>query len=620
MTHDMKQNQVPASNSTTDSGEMPSITSDEVWFSMNAQRMRSDSERLARIEEQLDAFKKIAITIGSDASIEAVLRQICDKTKQLMRAERTTIFLVEHDERLGDCLNSVIAEKCGVIRLRFGQGIAGNVAKTRQISNIKDVYQGNSHFDSSFDKKTGFVTRSCLTAPILNIQHELLGVVQVINKINGYFTPDDEEIIASICSQIGVSLTQHQFYLSLLHKNVELSEAQENLKRKNEELDKLYELEREAAVAIDLNTLIERMTAKCLAAFRVPYAAIIVISGKQNELYASQMHQPFSIKTLTRLPTFLSTIIRQGVTRQGECVKLSIREIQTLPEQTEKAFGIVLNSILVVPFIQDETPFGTLILGTQNPALGAFSTSDAKLAMLFASHIAPSIGTHLDREENEKKQRLFTIGQMLSSLLHDMKTPLANISGYVELMTVQNDQEKRASYAEVVDRQVETLKNMSSEILQFARGESTIMLIKMPLGKVIESAVELLKTEGERRNVTIQCDERFKGSIPYDFVKLQRVIVNLAKNAMEAIDHDGKIVISSYADEMHAYISIEDNGPGIPSHIEKTLFDAFVTSGKKGGTGLGLSIVKKIIDEHRASITWHAVEPHGTAFVMAFPL
>ena len=103
-------------------------------------------------------------------------------------------------------------------------------------------------------------------------------------------------------------------------------------------------------------------------------------------------------------------------------------------------------------------------------------------------------------------------------------------------------------------------------------------------------------------------------------MKLQRVIVHIAKNAMEAIDHDGKIVISSYADEMHAYISIEDNGPGIPSHIEKTLFDAFVTSGKKGGTGLGLSIVKKIIDEHRASITWHAVEPHGTAFVMAFPL
>ncbi|MBO4350948.1 MAG: GAF domain-containing sensor histidine kinase [Proteobacteria bacterium] len=620
MTHEIKQNQVPASNHMTDSGEMPSITSDEAWFTMNAQRMRSDSERLARIEEQLDAFKKIAITIGSDASIEAVLRQICDKTKQLMRAERTTIFLVEHDERLGDCLNSVIAEKCGVIRLRFGQGIAGNVAKTRQISNIKDVYQGNSHFDPSFDKKTGFVTRSCLTAPILNIQHELLGVVQVINKLNGYFTPDDEEIIASICSQIGVSLTQHQFYLSLLHKNVELSEAQDNLKRKNEELDKLYELEREAAVAIDLNTLIERITAKCLAAFRVPYAAIIVISGKQHDLYASQTNQPFSTKLLTRLPTFLSTIIRQGVTRQGECVKLSIREIQTLPEQTENAFGIVLNSILVVPFIQEEMPFGALVLGTQDLTPGAFSTSDAKLAMLFASHIVPSIGTHLDREENEKKQRLFAIGQMLSSLLHDMKTPLANISGYVELMTSQNDPGKRANYAEVVERQVETLKNMSSEILQFARGESTIMLIKMPLSKVIASAVELLKSEADRRNITIECDERFKGIIPYDFVKLQRVIVNLAKNAMEAIDHDGTIVISSYADDMHAYISIEDNGPGIPPNIEKTLFDAFVTSGKKGGTGLGLSIVKKIIDEHRASITWHTVEPHGTSFVMAFPL
>lgn len=620
MTSETNTAQMPSPKVTADSGAMPAVTSEEAWFALNAQRMRSDSERLARIEEQLDAFKKIALTIGSDASIEAVLRQICDKTRQLMRAERTTIFLVEHDEKLGDCLNSVIAEKCGVIRLRFGQGIAGNVARTRQISNIKNVYEGNSHFDPSFDKKTGFVTRSCLTAPILNIQHELLGVVQVINKINGYFTPDDEEIIASICSQIGVSLTQHQFYLSLLHKNVELSEAQENLKRKNEELDTLYELEREAAVAIDLKTLIERMTVKCLEAFRVPYAGILILSGGQNELYSARPDGSRTAAVLSRLPAFLSTVIRQGSSQQGECVKLSIREIQTLPEQTEKVFGMAFNCVLIVPLIHEEKPFGALILGTQNLTPGAFSPSDAKLSMLFASHIAPSIGIHLDREENEKKQRLFAIGQMLSSLLHDMKTPLANISGYVELMTMQNDAGKRASYAEVVDRQVETLKNMSAEILQFARGESTVMLIKMPLGKVIESAVDLLKTEAQRRNITIRCDDRFKGIISYDFVKIQRVIVNLAKNAMEAIDHDGTVVIASYADATHAYLSIEDDGPGIPANIEKTLFEAFVTSGKKGGTGLGLSIVKKIIEEHRATITWHAVEPHGTAFVMAFPI
>ena len=77
------------------------------------------------------------------------------------------------------------------------------------------------------------------------------------------------------------------------------------------------------------------------------------------------------------------------------------------------------------------------------------------------------------------------------------------------------------------------------------------------------------------------------------------VIVNLAKNAMEAVQSDGHVRISTYRDEQHVYLSIQDDGPGIPPEISQTLFDAFVTSGKKGGTGLGLSIVKKIIDEHQ---------------------
>ncbi len=97
-------------------------------------------------------------------------------------------------------------------------------------------------------------------------------------------------------------------------------------------------------------------------------------------------------------------------------------------------------------------------------------------------------------------------------------------------------------------------------------------------------------------------------------------IVNLVKNALEAIDQHGHVLISTYADDAHVYIAVQDDGPGIPPAIARTLFDAFVTSGKRGGTGLGLSIVRKIVEEHGAEITWHPVEPHGTAFVIAFPV
>ena len=87
-------------------------------------------EQTARLKEQLEAFQQISLAVGSEASNETILEMICDKTTQLMRAERTTIFLVEEDN--GHMrLNSTIAQGSGVIRLEFGQGIAGYVAKNQ---------------------------------------------------------------------------------------------------------------------------------------------------------------------------------------------------------------------------------------------------------------------------------------------------------------------------------------------------------------------------------------------------------------------------------------------------------------------------------------------------------
>lgn len=577
------------------------------------------AERLARTIEQLEAFRIIATTVGSDADIESVLQLISDKTTQLMRAERTTLYLIETDRSGSPCLNSIISEGTGPIRLAIGQGIAGTVAQRRERLNIKDVYK-SPLFDRTVDQRTGFVTRSCLCAPIFNIQRELIAVVQVINKTHGHFTPDDEELLTSIGAQIGVSLTQHRFTMSLLHKNVELTEAQEKLRRRNDELDMLYSLEREVAAAPDLPSLMTQALTRCVRAFQISLAAAVVIDGAQNRLFVSKKSSDSDEictedKLMVRRPNFLSAVIRQG-----DCLKLTTREIETLPEQTARGFGTALRALLIAPFVHENTSFGALIFGSTSPNPDIFSPSDAKYAALFASHIAPLVATHIDREAQEKLRRLTAIGQMMSSLLHDMKTPLANISGYVELLVTQQDPERRAQFAQIIDRQVDTLRNMSAEILQFASGQSAILQRPTSLHDILAEACALLHAEAERRHIELSCDERFRGTLICDADKIQRVLVNLVKNALEAIDQHGHVLISTYADDAHVYIAVQDDGPGIPPAIARTLFDAFVTSGKRGGTGLGLSIVRKIVEEHGAEITWHPVEPHGTAFVIAFPV
>ncbi len=571
-----------------------------------------DAEKFSRLKDQLEAFLLIAEKVGSNANIEGVLKIICDKTTQLMRCERTTIFIVENDINGEQWLSSIIAEKSGVIRLRFGQGIAGNVAHTRKSLNIRDVYQ-SSLFDPSFDQKTGFRTRSCLAMPILNVQNDLLGVVQVINKLNGDFSADeDEEILASICSQIGVSLTQHRFIMSLRHKNEELDDARQKLQQKYAELDILYALEREAAAALDLSSLADRMLAKCMSAFRVDCAALL-ITDKNNLLFCLKADDACRQTKPIKLPLLIGQAIQTG-----ECTRVTLRENTTLPEFTAQFFEIPLNALLIAPLCHQENKRGALILGSQNITPGFFSPSDAKLAAIFAANIAHAVSTHLDREENEKNARLNAIGQMFSGLMHDMKTPLANIEGYLDLMVSQDKAESREQFAEVITRQIQTIRSMGTEVLQFSRGETTLLLRKLPLHNVIKNALEILTPMAEKRGIRISCKEKFNGKIYYDEIKMQRVLLNLVKNAIEAIGRDGNIEISTRADETHVFLNIQDDGPGIPPEIARTLFDAFVTSGKENGTGLGLSIVRKIIDEHRATIAWKPVEPHGTSFIITF--
>src|SRR5690606_4952828 len=91
------------------------------------------------------------------------------------------------------------------LRLKIGEGIAGWVAKTGKSVNIKDAYR-DQRFNQNVDNETGFQTRSCLCQPIRNHERKIIGVVQVLNKHEGYFTVEDENLLSAISSQVAVSI------------------------------------------------------------------------------------------------------------------------------------------------------------------------------------------------------------------------------------------------------------------------------------------------------------------------------------------------------------------------------------------------------------------------------
>ena len=125
-----------------------------------------------------------------------------------MNSDRATIF---KSDPTTDELVLFAAEGATGIRVPIGKGIAGTVALSGEITTINDCYK-DERFDQSHDRKSGYKTNSLLTAPILTIKGETIGVIQVVNKKIGHFDEQDEEFIACFSLLAGISISNAELY------------------------------------------------------------------------------------------------------------------------------------------------------------------------------------------------------------------------------------------------------------------------------------------------------------------------------------------------------------------------------------------------------------------------
>jgi signal transduction histidine kinase len=249
-----------------------------------------------------------------------------------------------------------------------------------------------------------------------------------------------------------------------------------------------------------------------------------------------------------------------------------------------------------------------------------FSEEDRALLLLIAANASTAIRLQSARESREREERLTTIGRLLSGVIHDMKTPLTVISGYVQMMAQADKRDLREEYAELALRQFEHIGSMQRDILEFARGERSTLVRKVYLAKFFGDLKEQLQLQLARMGVELVIDLSDKGTARFDEGKILRVIHNLARNAAEAMsEKGGKFTIKVTRDkENNLVLTFSDTGPGIPKEIEHRLFQSFVTSGKKGGTGLGLAITKRIAEEHGGSISVRSTSK-GATFTLRLP-
>jgi signal transduction histidine kinase len=587
---------------------------------------RSADARLAEVEAALaremrvsKALREVGVALGTTLDLDQLLELILDRITKALEAHRATLYLLDE---ANDELVSRIAQGQDVrsIRLKIGHGIAGHVARTGKPLHIRDAYK-DPRFSPEWDMISGYRTHSILAAPMKNHLGRTIGVAQVLNKKRGEFTDEDADILAALATQAAVSIDNSRLFMSVTQKNIQLLDTKEQLERRVRDLKLLFDLERAMARATALEELLMAVLGEAMRATEARTGAVAV---REPESGAGTLYVIDQRGTKLKSIPYPDDVGLIGWAIRNDEIVVS-RDAESdprrSPELDARVGGAPGKTAIIVPLEgEPKAALGALAIYSKRGGR-PFSDEDRQLLVLITANASTAIRLQLSREAREHEERLTTIGRLLSSVIHDLKTPLTVMSGYVQLMQSSDDASQREKYGELILKQFDHIGAMQREVLEFARGEKSVLIRKVYLQKFFDDVREQLEADLGRRNIELVVDVQERGTARFDEAKILRVVNNLARNAAEAMGRGGgKLVVKVTRDKSDRtlIISVSDTGPGIPKQIEHRLFQSFVTSGKAGGTGLGLAIVKKIAEEHGGSVTVQS-SSRGATFKVRLP-
>ncbi len=222
------------------------------------------------------------------------------------------------------------------------------------------------------------------------------------------------------------------------------------------------------------------------------------------------------------------------------------------------------------------------------------------------------------REELKTQERISTIGRLSTSIVHDLRNPLAAIYAGAEMLFDTNlpaPQVKRL--ANNIYRASRGIQEMLQQLLNVSRGKSGVAEM-CSVGDVIAAAWSAVETEAEAQKVKLIAQIPESLECPMERTRMERVFCNLFENAVEVMPAGGTVRIEAKADDTGVLIAVKDTGPGIRPEVRPRLFQPFATYGKKNGLGLGLALARQTLLDHGGDL-WVDGRGPGAEFYMRLP-
>jgi PAS domain S-box-containing protein len=441
-------------------------------------------------------------------------------------------------------------------RQKLGEGIIGSVAASGQSILSNDVTRESRYF------RALEATRSELCVPI-KLGKQVLGVLNVESKEFNAFDRHDQDILETLASQLSSVIKNAQIY--------------QDCKQTKDFQQKLI------ASSVDAIT-----TADNLGRLSFWSKGAEEIFGYQAEEVLGQSATRFYAKGREEARRLMWQLLKKGALRNVE--------VEYVGKNGKKIYGSLSASLL-----RDER-------GAVTGSLGIIR--DISEIKVLSQQLLES-------------ERFATIGKLSTQVAHEIMNPLSSIKMNIRILSKReglsaNDQRRLA----IANFEIDHLEKILQDIFDYSK-TFRLNLSRENLNEILEKSLLMVQDRLEAHQITVSKKlETDLPLVPLDLVRMMQVFTNLLLNAAEALPPGGKIKIADGKETVggrtRVWVTVNDNGPGIPAIHRAAIFDPFYTT-KSGGTGLGLAIVKKIVELHEGRIEVRSKVEQYTSFKVTLP-
>jgi len=551
-----------------------------------------------RLKEQR-ALHKVGISVSSARPLSDVLEQLLHGAASVTGAEQGSIMLIDETAR-ELTIRAAIGLPTEVIhatRMKLSEGISGYVARTGEGVRVADVAA-----DPRFAKTPHprYESKSFLSVP-LKIADRILGVLSLSSKRGGGdFRPRDLRVLSIFAAQAAALIDDaHHFEVT---------------RRQLQEQRVLFHIAREVATAQRFEDVASAIYTSLAEILPLDAGLWLGWNEVRNILhYRFVKGDGLSETAWAGFELSLEPGTWQDESAFGALLRKSLTTFQAWPEG--------LHAVQILPIRSEVRPRGALVLGSQRTE--TLTPQQTQIAAIAASQAA---AVYERQQDALNTTRITTMGNMISEIAHDLRKPLTNLKGSLQLLQQRHPEfaGEEPFYASA-EQEIHHLNDLVRELVEFSNP------VRYPLDRValqgpLQRALKLIKAEADRVGVTVNTDfAPHPINVRGQDGEIVQALLNVLHNAVDSMTGGGTLTVRSFVGrpqgqkENYAAIAIKDTGPGIAATEHARIFARHFTT-KATGSGLGLAIVERILQAHNGFVELESAPGKGTEFTLFFPL